>query len=117
MATLKERILEAACRVGKAKDELEKAQKEYDELFKQTSPSRPRSQIENADGVKKQILESLLNFPNGVDFKDVAKSIGENSKTVRVLLYALKVEGEVDKIGRGKWKHTKFIEKNTDKTS
>ncbi len=108
MATLKEKILEAAVKVARCRDELGKAEKEYEELFKQTARKTVKNQPENsenvnADGIKKSILDYLARKSDGVDFNQMANDIGEKSTTVRAMLYALQDEAKVQKIGRGVW--------------
>jgi len=110
---LKERLQKAAVVVEKAREALNKAQEEYDLLFKQASEGarsrrNTKQPIENKAatplGLEDHIYVFLKEQPNGAHYNTVAEKLNAKPATIRAMLYSLKQKGKVERVSRGTWK-------------
>ena len=117
MATLKEKLEEAAVELSMAKYELAEAQKRFDELFKQAQGRKNKriqaqEKVEKAtnppDSLDERLIARIEDYlfrhkqePHKV--KEIAEAIGSSVHTVRTLLYRLKKIGKALRVSRGMW--------------
>jgi hypothetical protein len=133
MANLKEKLEEAALELGRVKYELYEAQKRFDLLYKRVAeggkpaksarmarPQTPPSPVTALAGappgqpgrVSDRIEAVLTSDPRKKwKYDDIGEKLpGVSKNTIRALLFKLRKDGKVSKVGRGQWKAPKPIE-------
>jgi hypothetical protein len=117
MATLKQRLEQAGAKLAEAKRNVELAQKEFDELFrqatgarsgkKQTDPSEKGSEVVDdtssrlVDRVAAVLFETPLREHR---YQDIAEKLCTTPATVRAMLNKLRAEGRAHRTGPAVWK-------------
>ena len=117
MATVKEKLQQAAVKVEDARRQLEQAEKEFDSLFKQVSRGNAKKQktdlgdipdvdLSTVDTSINQIAALIKCSPDKEwNYDEISAELPSVPRaSIRVFLYKLKDEKQVLKVGRGKWK-------------
>jgi hypothetical protein len=133
MPNLKEKLEQAALELGRAKFELNEAQRRFDLIYKrvaeggkptktarqakpQTPPApataQPESPTAQPGRVSDRIEAVLASDPKKKWNYDAIgeKLSGVPRNTIRALLFKLRNDGKASKVGRGQWKAPKPIE-------
>jgi hypothetical protein len=120
MASLKQKLEQAATKLVEAKSALADAQRDFDSIYRQiASSSRQRktdsgsgSETENVtdqdcgQNTTNQILSVLKLVPTKEwGYDEISSRVpGTPRASIRVILYKLQKDGQAMKAGRGKWK-------------
>jgi molecular chaperone DnaK (HSP70) len=115
MATVKEKLQQAAVKVEDARRQLEQAENEFDALFKQVSKGKksktdigdvPDVDLSTVDTSINQIAALIKGKPDKEwNYDEISAELPSIPRpSIRVFLYKLKDEKQVLKVSRGKWK-------------
>ena len=133
MANLKEKLEQAALELGRAKFELNEAQRRVDLIYKrvaeggkptktasQAKPQTPPSPVtalaeappERPGRVSDRIEAVLVSDPRKKwNYDAIGEKLpGVSKNTIRALLFKLRKDGKASKVGRGQWKAPKPLE-------
>jgi hypothetical protein len=113
MASLKQKLEDAAVQLVDAKRRLGEAQEKFDALFKQikrggnsTSAGQTTEETALPENASERILTALKGDPSKEwTYGELEKALPDiPGNSLRALLYKLKGGNKVQKAGRGKWK-------------
>ena len=121
MATVKEKLQQAAVKLEDLRRQVKQAESEFDALFKQVSRGATRkakngspelpldTDLSTVDTSIEQIAGVMKSQPDKEwHYDDISTALPDVPRTsIRVFLYKLKNEERVQKVGRGKWKYIK----------
>ena len=106
-------LFEAKAKLTEAQEEVERAQRHWDEAVKAITSGARRTgpededPSESPDGLKARILAHLIVNPGAQNYNAITKALCAKSGTVRSMLNRLKGAGKVEKVGRGLWQAVK----------